>query len=72
MSDLVQRLREGAYTDGLDDKLMKEAADEIERLRSGQSVKELQARLEKALEREGWTRCKDGSYEMLLQEANRQ
>ena len=34
MTDIVERLRNGAYTDGLDDALMKRAADEIERLRA--------------------------------------
>lgn len=32
-NDIVKRLREGAYCDSLDDKLMKEAADEIVALR---------------------------------------
>ena len=32
--DIVEKLREGAYTDALDDALMKQAADEIERLRA--------------------------------------
>lgn len=31
--DIVRRLRQGAYNDSLDDKLMKDAANEIERLR---------------------------------------
>lgn len=32
--DIVTELRQGAYTDSLDDKLMKRAADVIERVRS--------------------------------------
>lgn len=42
--DIVIRLREGAYSDGLDDALMKEAADEIERLRA--EVERLRADVE--------------------------
>ena len=33
MTDIVEKLREGAYNDALDDKLMKQAAGEIARLR---------------------------------------